>query len=90
MVKAAKPKNPRGGRRVRVVDPDKKMTGQEFFDKISVLGFNYQSFGRKIGVHGRTVQGWGDGRYETGVPRYIALLVNLMIDTKSKPEDLRV
>jgi hypothetical protein len=85
MTKAAKKKTKPAPRAAPV---EKTMTGEEFFDKITKLGFNQQSFGRTIGVHGRTVIGWSGGRYK-GVPRYIAMLVNLMIETKSGAEDLR-
>jgi hypothetical protein len=40
-----------------------------------------------IGCQDRTVRKWISGEAE--VPRHIAMLINLMLDTKTKPEELR-
>ncbi|MBR0741181.1 hypothetical protein JQ581_30040 [Bradyrhizobium liaoningense] len=45
------------------------------------------AFARTIGTMPRTVRRWVSG--DQPVPRHIAMLVNLMIDTKTKPEALR-
>ena len=63
------------------------MNGDQLDAGITKLGFNQQSFARCIGIHGRTIQKWISG--ENDVPRYIAMLVNLMLDTKSTEENLR-
>lgn len=65
----------------------KPMTGEQLHKAIKKLGFNQQSFGRAIGVHGRTVQGWTADNFP--VPRVVAVLVNLMIDTEATAESLR-
>ena len=65
----------------------KPMTGEQLQKVIKKLGFNMQSFGRAIGVAGRTVQGWCGDEYP--VPQVVAVLVNLMIDTEATAEHLR-
>lgn len=65
----------------------KPMDGETLHKLIKKLGFNQQSFGRCIGCQGRTVQKWTSG--ESAVPRHIAMLVNLMIDTEATEESLR-
>jgi hypothetical protein len=65
----------------------KPMTGAQLYAAIKKLGFNMQSFGRTIDVRGRTVQGWCGDEYP--VPRVVAMLVNLMIDTEATEEHLR-
>lgn len=71
----------------------KTISGDQLFKAITKLGFNMQSFGRAINVNGRTVQSWCDGKHSKGkpteVPRVVAVLVNLMIDTEATEEHLR-
>jgi hypothetical protein len=43
--------------------------------------------GRILDVGNETDRGWVGGKYP--VPHVVAMLVNLMIKTKSKPEDLK-
>ncbi|MBO0715933.1 MAG: hypothetical protein J2P55_01175 [Rhizobiales bacterium] len=63
------------------------MKGEELWSKIQKAGFASQvAFAAAIGVSDRTVRGWISGLYP--VPLIVAILVNLMIDTKSNPEDL--
>lgn len=45
------------------------------------------AFARLIGVSDRTVRSWISGLYV--VPKVVAQLVNLMIKTKTKPDELR-
>ena len=65
----------------------KEMTGEQFKTKIVKLGFNQQSFARTIGVNDRSVRAWVGGRYP--VPRVVAMLVNLMLDTEATAENLK-
>lgn len=44
-------------------------------------------FARLIDVGDRTVRSWISGEYP--VPKSIAMLVNLMLKTKTKPDELR-
>ena len=66
------------------------MSGDKLKANIEKIYGNDQSqgaFSRLIGVHDRTVRAWIGGRFP--VPRYIAMLVNLMIATETSPEDLK-
>jgi DNA-binding transcriptional regulator YiaG len=63
------------------------MTGDQFKTKIVKLGFTQSSFARTIGVNGRSVRAWIGGRYI--VPRVVAMLVNLMIETEASAENLK-
>jgi DNA-binding transcriptional regulator YiaG len=66
------------------------MSGDKLRAAIEKIYGNDQSqgaFARLIGVHDRTVRAWIGGRFP--VPRYIAMLVNLMITTETGPEDLK-
>lgn len=70
-----------------MVKKSKPMNAEQFHEAISQLGMNHIDFGKLVGAHKRTVQKWYSG--ESAVPRHIAMLVNLMIDTKTPPEGLR-
>jgi len=62
------------------------MSGPELWTKLQKIGFSQSGFARTIRVGGATVRSWiGERAY---VPETIAILVNLMLKTKSKPEDL--
>lgn len=63
------------------------MTGEAFARNIIKLGFNQQSFARQISVNDRTVRAWISGK--NIVPRIVAQLVNLMIDTEATAEHLK-
>jgi DNA-binding transcriptional regulator YiaG len=65
----------------------KGMTGPELWTKLQKLEFSQQGFARTIDVGDRTVRSWIAEVYP--VPRAIAMLVNLMIKTKSTAEDLK-
>lgn len=71
----------------------KPMTGAQLDAALTKL-FNGDSqrsrslvFAEIIGCQDRTVRKWFNGEAE--VPRHIAMLVNLMLDTNTKPEELR-
>lgn len=70
--------------------PKPPMDGDKLKAALEKLYGNDQSqgvFARTLAVHDRTVRSWINGRLT--VPRHIAMLVNLMLDTQSSPEDLR-
>jgi DNA-binding transcriptional regulator YiaG len=62
------------------------MSGPELWTKLQKIGFSQSGFARTIRVNGATVRTWINGRYH--VPETIAILINLMLKTKTKPEDL--
>jgi DNA-binding transcriptional regulator YiaG len=66
------------------------MTGAKFkasIEKIYGTEVCQSAFARLIDVGDRTVRTWISGQY--AVPKVVALLVNLMLKTKTKPEDLK-
>lgn len=63
------------------------MDGQELWAKLQKLGFSQMGFSRTIGVSPQAVRTWVGGRYP--VPTVVAMLVNLMLKTKTNPEDLK-
>ena len=63
-----------------------RMDGAEFWTKLQKLGFSQVGFARAMGLGDRTVRRWCAGH--DPVPLYIAMLINLMIKTKTNPEDL--
>jgi DNA-binding transcriptional regulator YiaG len=74
--------------KVRKAKPaDSTMTGDTFKAALEKIGITQMGFSRLIGVGGRTVRGWIGGEFP--VPKAVALLVNLMLKTKAKPEDLK-
>lgn len=66
---------------------DSTMPGEDFWTKLQKIGFTQMGFSRFIGVGGRTVRSWISEEYP--VPKTVALLVNLMVKTKTKPEDMK-
>lgn len=66
---------------------DSAMTGPHLQTALDKLGLTQMGFSRFVGVGGRTVRGWISGEYH--VPKTVALLVNLMVKTKTKPEDMK-
>jgi DNA-binding transcriptional regulator YiaG len=65
----------------------KSMTGAQLQKALDQIGFTQMGFSRFIGVGGRTVRGWIADEYPP--PKAVALLVNLMVKTKSNPEDMQ-
>jgi DNA-binding transcriptional regulator YiaG len=63
------------------------MTGPQFEKIIVKLGFNQSSFARAISINDRTVRSWVSERYP--VPRIVAQLLNLMIETEATAENLK-
>jgi hypothetical protein len=62
------------------------MTIAQFEKALTKIGFNKSSFARAIGFNVRTVSSRGK-RY--AVPRYVAQLLNLMVETEATPENLK-
>ena len=62
------------------------MSGPELWAKLQKIGFSQSGFARTIRVNGATVRSWINGRYH--VPETIAILVNVMIKARMKPENL--
>ena len=63
------------------------MTSKQFTKALTLLGLTQMGFAEIIKVNERTVRNWVGGRSD--VPISIAILLNLMLDTKSTAEDLR-
>lgn len=66
------------------------MPGDVFKASIEKLYGNdtcQSAFARLIGVGDRTVRSWISDEYP--LPKAVAMLVNLMLKTKTKPEDLK-
>jgi hypothetical protein len=63
------------------------MSGEQLWKKLQKIGFTQVGFARTIRVAEPTVRSWIGGRYP--VPTTVAMLVNLMVKTGSKQEDLR-
>lgn len=69
---------------------DTVMTGDEFRAALEKLYGTPQcqsAFSRLISVSDRAVRSWISEQSE--VPKVVALLVSLMLKTKTKPEDLK-
>jgi len=64
------------------------MNSKQFTTALTRLGQTNQSFADLITTESRTVRRWASGEYP--VPTPVAMLLNLMADTKSTVEDLRV
>ena len=62
------------------------MDGQELWTKLQKLGFTQVGFAKTVKIHDTTVRKWIANKFP--VPMVVALLVNLMIKTKTKAEDL--
>jgi DNA-binding transcriptional regulator YiaG len=67
---------------------DSTMTGDAFKAALENIGISQMGFSRLIDVGGRTVRSWISGQFP--VPKVVALLVNLMLKTKTAPDDLKV
>jgi DNA-binding transcriptional regulator YiaG len=65
------------------------MTSKQFVKALTQLGITQMAFARLIQVNERTVRNWAGGE-RSDVPTNIAMLLNLMLDTKKTAEDLRV
>jgi DNA-binding transcriptional regulator YiaG len=65
----------------------KPMSGAQMQAALDATGFSQVGFARTIKVSDRTVRGWIADSWP--VPRVVAMLLNLMIDTDSTEEDLR-
>ena len=65
----------------------RRMTGRQFNEHLIRLGFTQVEFARTIEVNARTVRHWVAGSYP--VPRVVALLVALMIESKINSDDLK-
>ena len=63
------------------------MTNKQFSAALTRMGVTQQGFAETIKVNDRTVRNWVSGRSE--VPTAIAMLIRLMLDTGTRPEDLR-
>jgi DNA-binding transcriptional regulator YiaG len=63
------------------------MTGAQMQAALNRIGFSQVGFARTIGKGDRTIRGWIAGDWP--VPREIAMLLNLMIKTKSIEQDLQ-
>jgi DNA-binding transcriptional regulator YiaG len=63
------------------------MTGDAFAACLAKLEIHPVDFAEVIAFNERTVRKWIDGTLD--VPRWAAQLVNLMIKTNTKPENLK-
>lgn len=63
-----------------------EMKGRELWAKLQKIGFSQSGFARTLRIGGSTVRSWING--PAYVPQTIAILVNLMLKTKTTPEDL--
>jgi DNA-binding transcriptional regulator YiaG len=64
------------------------MTPRQLNIALVKLGMTQMGFAKIIGVADTTVRDWVGGR--TRIPGAVAALLNLMLDTKSTAEDLRI
>jgi DNA-binding transcriptional regulator YiaG len=65
----------------------RRVTPKQFSKTLTLLGMTQMGFARIIRRNDKTVRDWISGRYP--LPTEIAILLNLMLDTKSTQEDLR-
>lgn len=63
------------------------MAGQELWTKLQKLGFSQMEFSRTIKVAPQTVRSWISDTYP--VPTVVAMLINLMLKTKTAREELK-
>jgi plasmid maintenance system antidote protein VapI len=63
------------------------MTPRQLNKTLAMVGLTQMGFARLIQRNERTVRDWTGGRRD--VPVEIALLLNLMLDTKTDAKDLR-
>ena len=64
------------------------MTCNKFNAALKQLGYSQSGLARQLQISDRMVRHWAAGKWP--VPAVYAALLNLMIDTKTKPEDLRI
>ena len=65
----------------------KRMNGSEFWKKLQQLDFKQTEFAKTIHKTDRAIRAWIADKYP--VPTEVAMLINLMIATKSTKKDLR-
>ena len=63
------------------------MTSKQFNKALTLLGYTQVGFARQLEIGERSVRRWASGQWPVPVP--IAMLLNLMLATKSNPEDLK-
>lgn len=63
------------------------MTEKQFNAALDRLGFTQVGFAAKLEIGERSVRRWASGQWP--VPTPIAMLLNLMLKTKSTAEDLK-
>jgi uncharacterized protein (DUF111 family) len=63
------------------------MTAKQFNTALDKLGFTQMGLARKLELGERSVRRWAAGHWP--VPTPVAMLLNLMLSTKSNPEDLK-
>lgn len=63
------------------------MTPRQFTKTLTLLGLTQMGFARAIKRNETTVRDWAGGR--SVVPTEIAMLLNLMLETGTKLEDLK-
>jgi DNA-binding transcriptional regulator YiaG len=63
------------------------MTQDQFNRALDKLGFTQVGFADRLGLGHRSVRRWAAGQWP--VPTPIAMLLNLMLKTKSTAEDLK-
>jgi hypothetical protein len=66
---------------------DGRMAGAELWSKLQRLGFTQVGFARRCGFGERTVRSWIADADD--VPIIVAMLVNLMLKTKTTEGDLK-
>jgi hypothetical protein len=63
------------------------LTSKQFNKALTLLGYTQVGFARQLEIGERSVRRWASGQWPVPVP--IAMLLNLMLATKSNPEDLK-
>lgn len=63
------------------------MTAKQFNTALEKLGFTQVGFARHLELGERSVRRWAADQWPVPVP--VAMLLNLMIKTKSTPDDLK-
>ena len=70
----------------RFAEPSPPISADHLRMDLASLGINQSAFARWIGVDGRTVRLWLAGKWP--VPLAVGYLVQLMVRTNTRPEDL--
>ena len=70
----------------RFQETSRPITADNFRYSLAHIGINQSAFARWIGVDGRTVRLWLAGKWP--VPLAVGYLVQLMVRTNTRPEDL--